>query len=237
MGQAARYAEIFLVGLVAALASYNYTITIGNFILPSKVSMYSVKPVLQHDRAFDIFDAGDADKVKSDKKIHDVIYATDFEPTGKHGDFNFYYLTPIQISKFVIRCYGNHSFDDEKLTVSTDYTNDGVNQLKTMLSGTWNSNVVDLWKKGVKDSKPALVTAAKANATKILDIWQVRITYLRKAPHTRALRMHQQPHTDTLYTGSCNDWQFWYGERLHLYRHRGLFDYRSKNGKHSDQER
>lgn len=55
MGPNNRYIEITLVALVAALASYNYTVTIDNFALPNKVAMYSVKPVLQHDRAFDVF--------------------------------------------------------------------------------------------------------------------------------------------------------------------------------------
>ena len=109
MGQKTRYSEIVLIGLVAALAGYNYTITIDNFALPHKVAMYSVKPVLQHDRAFDAFEV-----VNSNAKthFHDRIFDAAFVPVARSGDFNFHYLTPIQISKYFLGCYGNRSLDD-----------------------------------------------------------------------------------------------------------------------------
>lgn len=110
MGHKTRYSEIVLVGLVATLASYNYTITIDNFALPHKVAMYSVKPVLQHDSAFDVFDV--AHSAAKTHHFHDVIFDAAFVPVSRSGDFDFHYMTAIQIAKFSIGCYSNNSLTD-----------------------------------------------------------------------------------------------------------------------------
>ena len=111
MGQHTRYQEILLVFVVSILAGWNYTLTIDSFVLPHKVSMYSVKPVLQHDRHLGGFDV--VNSAAKTRKFHDVIFDAAFVPVGTSGDFDFHYMTSLQISKYVLGCYGNHSMGDE----------------------------------------------------------------------------------------------------------------------------
>jgi len=118
MGQETRYAEILLVIAVAALATWNYMHTVDNFVLPHKVAMYSVKPVLQHDRYFSGFD--EVNSAARTKKFHDVVFDAAFVPVARSGDFNFHYMTPIMISKVILGCYGNHSVGDEVLCYACD---------------------------------------------------------------------------------------------------------------------
>jgi len=173
MGQETRYQEILLVFAVGVLASWNYTLTVDNFVLPHKVAMYSVKPVLQNDRHLGGFDV--VNSAAKTKRFHDVVFDASYVPVARSGDFDFHYLSAIQISKYILGCYGNHSMGDEVRL----YCIAAPCITAQCSSNTTHAQGMDSWKKNVVDIWPAHTAGAKANGTRILDRWQVPCVSMR----------------------------------------------------------
>lgn len=146
MGQKTRYTEIVLVFSVAFLAGWNYTLTVDNFGLPHKMAMYSVKPVLQHDRF--LGSAATGLKGSQNKLFYSAIFDAKYEPKGVHGEFDFQYLSAFQVSKYVLGCYG----------AGADF---GSHQ-----PGSWRKEIYEKWAH----------TNTSQHATRMLDEWQTAAT-------------------------------------------------------------
>lgn len=104
MDQKDRLKELILVVFVIGLVIWNYYLTSGNFALPHKVAMYSLKPVTQNDRGLLLHKTDNM--AANAEKFHSVLFSDTYSPDDEHAVFDFHHMTNIQVSKYVLGCYG-----------------------------------------------------------------------------------------------------------------------------------
>lgn len=154
MSRNTRYIEVVLVIGVAVLAGWNYNLTTNNFALPHKVSMYSIKPVLEYDREFGDMQSGD-DAVTADA-FHKRVFTQANMALTKGGGLDFHRLTPLQVSKFVLGCYGDGQFTSPGWMHVEKYWEVSA-QLSAEAMGKYNRTSA---------------TPPSVLATRMLDLWQ-----------------------------------------------------------------
>jgi len=150
MPQKSRYTELVLLAGVAFLAGWNYVLTNNSFALPHKSSLYSIKPVLQNDQYLN--SAQSRASSSQDDEFHRALFDAKYVPVGESGDFNFHFLTPLMVSKYVLGCYGAANFSDYDKTDPR----------------SWYWAVERQWSIDQR--------AAKMNATIMLNQWQYMAT-------------------------------------------------------------
>ena len=148
MPQSSRYGEVVLLAGVAFVTVWNYLMTVDTFALPHKTSLYSLKPIFQHDQYLSAPSASES-STQGDE-FHRTLFDAKYTPTGVSGDFNFHYMNPAQVAKYVLGCYGNANFSDFQQTDTN----------------SWFLSVEAPWKAGK-------VAEAKVNATKFLNTHQI----------------------------------------------------------------
>ena len=148
MPQSSRYGEVVLLAGVAFVTVWNYLMTVNTFALPHKTSLYSLKPIYQHDQYLSAPSASET-STQGDE-FHRTLFDSKYTPTGISGDFNFHYMTPTQVSKYVLGCYGSANFSDFQQTDTN----------------SWFVGVEQLWKTG-------RIVDAKRNATRFLNRHQL----------------------------------------------------------------
>ena len=144
MPQNSRYGEVVLLAGVAFVTVWNYINTVDTFALPHKTSLYSLKPIFQHDQYLTAASASQS-STQGDE-FHRSLFDAKYTPTAVSGAFNFHYMNPTQVSKYVLGCYGTANFSDFQQTDPN----------------SWHVSVEKLWLAGH-------VTSAKINGTKFLN--------------------------------------------------------------------
>lgn len=96
-----RIMELFFIVVVSAIAVANYSMTYRSFVLPHKVSLYTVKPVLQYDR----YMSKSSDGIQTDS-FHLDLFDSWKTQTSNANSIDYHYMTPLQISKYTLGCYG-----------------------------------------------------------------------------------------------------------------------------------